>query len=85
MVWHFALKATLSIFYGQQIPTGVFLPCQRKKKKKKKISLLADVGEIRLIFIGLLADVGENGSILAIYITIVLKKKSLFLGMWGKK
>ncbi len=36
------LKATLSIFYGQQIPTGLFLPC---RKEKNKISLLADVGE----------------------------------------
>ena len=26
-------KATLSIFYSQQIPTGIFLPCRRNKKK----------------------------------------------------
>ncbi len=29
-------KATLRIFYGQQIPKGIFLPCRRKKKIKIK-------------------------------------------------
>ena len=41
-------QATLSIFYGQRILTGIFLPCRRKKINK--ISLLSDVRENGLIF-----------------------------------
>ncbi len=36
-------KATLCIFYGQQIPTGLFFP-RRREKIKSKISLPVDVG-----------------------------------------
>ncbi len=42
-------KATLSIFYGQQILKGISLPCRREEIKNK---------------ISLLAIMSENGSIL---------------------
>ncbi len=43
------IKAMLSIFYGQRIPTNVFFLCRRKKKINKNL-LAGCRREIRVIF-----------------------------------
>ncbi len=56
-------KAILSIFYGRRIPTVVFLPCQRKKKLKKKPSrvfLVRDLWKSLLFFSRKTTDLGKK-------------------------